>query len=402
MPKVFGTNKRLKVVWLCHLNNEFITQQLGIKPSFEFAPWVSRFAEIFEKFNEVDVHIVAPHNQIFKEYSFTKNNIHYHFFPYIIPFIPKRISNWLHVNSNYLWNRLKIRGIVKKINPDLIHLFGTENAYFTSSIFQFNNKYPVLITIQGFAKYVQGNSKTIIKRKKVEVEIIKSFNNFGVRDEEMKGLIKGINPKANFFHHEIAPYIPKASLVAEEDKEYDIIFFARVVKTKGIEDLIQSVAIAKKKIRNLKLVVVGPITNDYKDYLLKLTDKLKLLENIVFIGPKDSIEDVHRILAKSRITVLPTYTDTIPGTIIESMLVGVPCISYPVGGIPTLNKDVETLKLVEKGNIESLSNEIINLLEDESLRKSLSDRAKEQVSLRWNDNAIHRSIVTIYHKTLDS
>lgn len=397
---VSGTGKRLKVVWLCHLNNEFISQQLGVESSFEFAPWISRFADLFGEYNEVDVHIVAPYGRVFRLRTFSKNNIHYHFFPYHVPFIPKRTTNWLHRNSNYVWNKLIVRNIINRIKPDLIHLFGTENAYFTSTIFQFKNKYPILITIQGFAKFVLGTSNEVTKRKLVEQKTIKTFNNYGVRDEEMKDLIRTLNPKANFFHHEIAPYVPKVRTVIDSEKEFDIIFFARVVKSKGIEDLINSLVDVKKDFNNISLAVVGPVTKNYLHYLIELRDNKGLTDNIHFFGSQKSIVDVHKILAKSRITVLPTYADTIPGTIIESMYMGVPCISYPVGGIPTLNKETLTIKLVDIGDIKSLSKEIITLLKSEELRCNLSTNAKEYVNQRWDGKLIMDSILIIYRNLI--
>jgi len=52
--------------------------------------------------------------------------------------------------SDFRLNKNYIKNIIIKINPDIIHLFGAENAYYSSTILQFRNKYPIVITVQGF------------------------------------------------------------------------------------------------------------------------------------------------------------------------------------------------------------------------------------------------------------
>lgn len=394
---VSGTNnKRIKVVWLCHFSNPDICNKLGINKIQEFAPWISRLAEIFENKNEVDVFIVSPFTNIYKKEYFKSKNINYIFVPYSIPYVPKKIIGFIHNISEFYYLRILIKKTIKKINPDLIHLFGTENAYFTSSIFEFKNKLPVFITIQGFISHSASASKQIDHRKKIEKEIIKRFNNYGVRDEEMKSFIKEINPEAIFYHHELAPYIPKFIKNYEDNNIYDIIFFARVSKDKGIEDLIQALSIIKLQKKDVKLCVIGSATPEYLEELYKLSIELKVRGNIDFKGLLDSIDEVHSIAVQSGICVIPTYYDTIPGTIAESMLMKIPCVSYAVGGIPSLNQKEETIKLVQKGDIEGLAKGILFLFNNPESAKNMAKKAFENIENLYSETIIHNSIKEAY------
>ena len=56
------------------------------------------------------------------------------------------------------------------------------------------------------------------------------------------------------------------------------------------------------------------------------------------LGFLKSQQDIYEHAIHSRIYVLPTYHDIIPGTIIESMFMKLPGIAYAVGGIPELNE----------------------------------------------------------------
>lgn len=391
-----GTNsKRLKVVWLCHLNNDFISDKLGVKKGFEFAPWMARYAEIFKKNNELDIYIVSPYSGIKKTTTIQDGNIVYSFFPISLPLIPKRIQNLFHFYSNYIWNKYCIKKIVNKINPDIIHLFGTENPYYSTGIFQFRSRYPVLITIQGIVNQVIGKGSFLKYRKVIEKRIIGQFNDFGVRDEVMTDFIKGINKDAKFHYHEIAPYKPIVNK-NNVQKKYDLVFFARVCKQKGIEDLIQALVLVKEKQHTVNLVVIGPAARDYISYLKNLCKKNGLEKSVYFLGAQKSIEEVHNIVSESKICVLPTHADTIPGTILESMFLGVPCVSYPTGGIPTLNDKEEIIKLVKKGNIQELADAIIDLIYDGNKRDMLAKKAMNYVETRWDSNLIKKDIENAY------
>lgn len=390
----------MKVVWICHLNNEYISGRLGVKKSIEYAPWIYRLVEIFEVHNDIEVHIVAPHRDIISEKTFSKSNIIFHFFPFMLPLIPKRIIHFFHHSTDFYFIKRTIKRLVNNIKPDLIHLFGTENAYYTSSVFQFSNIYPVFITIQGFITNMATISYLGVKRKKIEKELIQKFNLFGIRNNEMKNFILSVNPGARLFYHELSPNIPKLKITETTNKLYDIIFFARISRDKGVEDLIEAASLIVAEKKDLKVIIIGTASPGYMKFLKKKVNNLGIDDNVTFIGHLKNIEDVHRFVIQSRITVLPTYADAIPGTIIESMFLGVPCVSYSVGGIPTLNEHEEVIKLVSKGNIQDLVKEILSLLTEDGLYKDISKRAWEYAENRWNNNGIYDAIINAYKEIL--
>lgn len=394
----FGTNKIKKVVWLCHLNNKIITDKLGVKPDLEFAPWISSFADIFNQKGLHEIHIISPHKSLIISKSFRDKNIIYHFFPYTIPIIPKRIFNFIHWKTNHWWNKRKIRNIVRRINPDLIHLFGTENIYYTSAIIQFKSIYPILVTIQGFINYVDRDSQLTNYNKRKEIEIIKNLKHFGIRDNEMKSFILRFNSNATFHYHEIAPYVPKFHSEVQSKKKYDIVFFGRICKQKGVEDVIYAVKIIKELKANISAIIIGPADIEYKNYLYKIINELSLKENISILDATHKIDDLHKIVSQAIVSVLPTYADTIPGTILESMQIGIPCVSYPVGGIPKLNEELESVKLVEKGNIKMLSSTILNILNDEKLREDLVLNSKIIFNRKWSSETIFQQINVAYER----
>ncbi len=69
----------------------------------------------------------------------------------------------------------------------------------------------------------------------------------------MKKEILKYNPRANFYWHEYFINIPesKKDIIISDKKHYDIIYFTRLAKTKGIEDLIIAVGLIRQSLPTL-------------------------------------------------------------------------------------------------------------------------------------------------------
>jgi glycosyltransferase involved in cell wall biosynthesis len=370
--------KKIKIVLICHFMNKTMQRALGINGSVkELAPWISLQIEEIKKRNDIELHVISPFYRILRNISFSDQDIYYHCIKIGIPFVRRFWPSYLRINAwtNYYSFNLQVRRLIKKINPDLVNLSGAENAYYSSSVLGIRG-YPILVTIQGF---VSLNSEKVVKDPKVlrriqiEERIFKSLKYFAVEATFMEKIIRNLNPDARmfWFHFPFA----KTNVVTDVAKEYDIVFFARVTKMKGIEDLIKAVSIARDLIPEIKLCIIGDAETEYLNYLQEMIENLNLTDNIVFKGFMPTQTAMHNEVVKARISVLPTYNDTIPGTIVESMLLRVPVISYNIGGIPDLNKDGENIIITEQGNVVRLADEIVRLLTNDKKRQELAGRA---------------------------
>jgi glycosyltransferase involved in cell wall biosynthesis len=227
---------------------------------------------------------------------------------------------------------------------------------------------------------------------------MKKMKHFGIEATSMEKYIRTYNPaaKMHWFHLPFA----KTLVDINPHKEYDLVFFARITKMKGIEDAIYALAKAKQYKPDISMEVIGNADETYKKSLQKLVDDLGLKMNVTFKGFIPTQKEMHIEVLKARISVLPTYNDTIPGTIVESMLLGLPVISYKTGGIPDLNKDDENLILVEQGDIDGLAAEIIKLLNEPERQKKLGDKTKSFASEEFNNTNSAEMLVKAYKEVI--
>jgi glycosyltransferase involved in cell wall biosynthesis len=390
---------KLKVVWLCHVSNEEIQKEIRpLKRVPEYAPWITNLIPLFENDDSIELHIVAQHVWLPYSKYFKKNGVHYHFVRTGIPLIGR---GWPHffradaMTNYYMWKR-KARKIINKIKPDIIHMHGAENQFCTA-ITQFHDKYPVFITIQGFAHKSSVQSKHSQNRIHGELQIIKLFKHFGYRTKTMGADIKGINPEAVLHWHN---YVIKLPTPVAAEKNYDLVFFARLSKDKGIEDILKAVALIKKEKPDISLCVIG---GGKTENLRELAAELGIEKNIYWAGFLPTQQDVHKVAASARISVLPTYHDIIPGTIIESMYLKLPVVAYDVGSIHEVNEKEKIISLVPKLNIKGLAIAIMEMLGEERLRRQRAERGFQRALEMFNVSGedVRSQLYTAYAKVID-
>ncbi len=393
-------DSKITVVWLCSFANQQTIERFANSKMQEYATWINNLIKIFEGRYDLNIHIVAPNVFNNKSLTYTLNNITYHFYP-TMWVLPSRVYNKLRINdkTNYLFIKKTVKKVIQRINPDIIHLHGAENPIYSSTILPLLNKYTVLLTIQGFINLDSSNNPVVIKRKKIEKIILERCHNFGVRAEDTCTVVKSFNSNPRFFWHNYPLTKPDIlNINLDSVKEYDCVFFARISPENGIDDLLKAISIVQKTKSDIKLIVIGPVGDKYRIYLEDLCKQLSIIENVIIMGFMSTQQLAFQEIVKAKMDVLPTLYDVIPCSMLECMSLGIPVISYAVGGIPELNRNRESVCLVEKNNIQELANKILFLLHNDPKRKQLSENATISIKPHFNNEEIYTDLISIYNE----
>ena len=150
-----------------------------------------------------------------------------------------------------------------------------------------------------------------------------------------------------------------------------LLFCGRVVKDKGIEELILAIGDLKRSGKLFKLYIVGSIGQNYKQYLDILIDKEGIRGNVFFEGFKKFGDELLWYYKMADIFVLPSYHEGFPHSIWEASSTSTPIITTKVGGIPGLVSEKEVF-FTDVKSVKSLVDSIEKLVDDPEKARRLS------------------------------
>ncbi|NDP28022.1 MAG: glycosyltransferase [Flavobacterium sp.] len=379
----FGINKKIKIVWICQFSNEHVQDKLPLyKKSPICAAWITNTLEGFKNNDEYEIHVLSPHLWLKRDFSFEENGIFYHFYKIGIPIISRNWPSFFRFDifTNFYFNRKKISSIVYKIRPNLINVQGAENSHYSSVVLDLYKKYPILLTIQGFISLDVYSKNDFIKRNRIKLEskVINACRYFG-GDADSELIIKQMgNKDFSFFnyYYPINANIEKLNK-SEVIKDYDLMFWSRIVQDKGAEDFLLLISNLVIDFPDLKAIFIGPVSDDYFSYLKDKSKELGCFENIFFRGFIESEQKLYEEVLKAKILVIPTYNDRFPTVLREAVCLKIAVIAYATGSIPVFNYGDERILLTEQAGVNQLTSYAKKLLANNDYYNALVHKAYE-------------------------
>ena len=301
----------------------------------------------------------------------------------------------------------------KNQKPDIVYTF-TPKAGLLGMMASFLSRVPVRIHNVVGMPLMEATGKKFILLKFIERLTyffstnlfcnsfgLKKFINENLTKKDVKviaqGSINGVDTE--FFKN--TKTLDEKELIRDkfkiDKKDFVITFVGRIVKDKGINELIEAFVDLSKKYNNLKLLLVG----DYEEHLNPIKNENKILidslDSIITVGFQNDIRD---FLSITDLFVLPSYREGLPNSLIEAGSFGIPLLATNINGCNEIIDDGITGILVEKKSAKKLEEAIDKLLEDKELYNSIKLKVRDRIIEKyeqkyfWNElkNEIKKSI----------
>jgi len=156
-----------------------------------------------------------------------------------------------------------------------------------------------------------------------------------------------------------------------------LIFCGRVVKEKGVIELLEAFFFLQKHFKNIELLIVGNVSDKFMSYIKNKKFWKHIQENVKFLGFIKFGVPLFDIFKNSDILILPSYHEGFPHVIWESAVVSLPLIVTDVGGIRGLVSKDDVVFITPYSSIEIVEavKFIINN-EDERLKRTKNIKTK--------------------------
>ncbi len=175
-----------------------------------------------------------------------------------------------------------------------------------------------------------------------------------------------------------------------------ILFVGRLVKIKGIEQILQAFGIFIKKYPLSRLYIIGE--GPERENLEQLSKELGIFDYIKFEGFVNPPE-VYQYYKSCDLFILTSYQESFPITILEAMLFKIPIIATNINGGPKdLIKNGENGFLFEVGNYKQLSELMIYSFENEELIKNFAQLNYSLVQQHYDWKIISSNYAILFNE----
>ena len=185
----------------------------------------------------------------------------------------------------------------------------------------------------------------------------------------------------------------KLSQIKDSGK-FTFLFVGRIVKDKGINELVEAFMQIHKN-SSIRLLLVGKF-EDNLDPIADLTRKIiRECDDIVCAGPKYGAE-LLAYYAASDCFVLPSYREGFPNTVLEAGAMELPSIVTDINGSREIIENGKNGLVIPSKNADALADAMMQMIENNEMRERMAEDARPMIESRFEQGFVRKCMMDFY------
>jgi glycosyltransferase involved in cell wall biosynthesis len=169
----------------------------------------------------------------------------------------------------------------------------------------------------------------------------------------------------------------------------------RLTEVKGVEHFLEAAVLLSRRYPDARFLVAGD--GYHRAALERYAVELGLAGRAIFTGMR---EDVPAFLSEVQVSVLPSRSEALSNTLLESMAAGTPVVATRVGGNPEVVEDGVTGILVPPREPEALAAAIARLIDHPSLAQAMGRAGRQRVAEHFSLERVTNETESLYLRLL--
>lgn len=182
---------------------------------------------------------------------------------------------------------------------------------------------------------------------------------------------------------------------AEKYRKEEVLtfcFVGRIVRDKGINELVSAFQRLHQTYPNTRLVLVGPFEEQLDPVLPETRQAIEQQAAIEWMGWQD---DIRPFLAASEVFVFPSYREGFPNVVLQAGAMGLPCIVTDINGSNEIISEGINGCIIPSQNEQALYEAMEKMLNLEE-RQKLAQQARPQIANRYERKALWKELLKFY------
>ncbi|MGB1451713.1 MAG: glycosyltransferase family 4 protein, partial [Marinirhabdus sp.] len=155
--------------------------------------------------------------------------------------------------------------------------------------------------------------------------------------------------------------------------DFVFLFVGRLVKDKGVNELVKAFQKVHKKHPKTSLLLVGPLEPDLDPLTPKTLQAMQNHQKIIATGYQ---KDVRPYFALSQALVFPSYREGFPNVVLQAGAMGLPAIVTNINGCNEIITNNKNGLLIPPKNHNDIERAMLKLIEDKKLVTTLKLNAR--------------------------
>ncbi len=182
-----------------------------------------------------------------------------------------------------------------------------------------------------------------------------------------------------------------------EHEGFTFVFVGRIVRSKGINELIAAFNRLHTEHVDTRLVLVGPSEVNLDPILPETLDRIKQGKGIEAVGPQS---DVRPYYANADALVFPSYREGFPNVVIEAGAMGLPSIVTDINGSREIIIDGQNGIIIPPCDEDALYNAMKRFVTRTDEVASMAARSRQLVASRYEQSYVRQCLYDFYHEIL--
>ena len=202
---------------------------------------------------------------------------------------------------------------------------------------------------------------------------------------------------------DMAHYCRTAEVMAKADgiRQSDVftfVFVGRIVRDKGIGELVDAFSRLNKEISGTRLLLVG-----YYEDTDPLDDAVRQeIDNNPAIGLAGRQTDVRPWYAASDALAFPSYREGFPNVVLEAGAMGLPSIVTDINGSREIISEGENGVIVPAHDADALYEQMRRMVRDQSFTARLAANSRRMVAERFDKRFVEKCLLDYYEEVINS
>ncbi|WP_031428708.1 glycosyltransferase family 4 protein [Flavimarina sp. Hel_I_48] len=172
-----------------------------------------------------------------------------------------------------------------------------------------------------------------------------------------------------------------------------LVFVGRIVRDKGINELMEAFHKLSKKYDHLKLLMVGPYEKDLDPISPEAEEEIATNKAIISLGWQD---DVRPFFAVSDVLVFPSYREGFPNVVLQAGAMSLASIVSDINGCNEIIEEGINGTIIPVKDASAIEAAIEKMIENPEITTQMKNVARERIVRLFDQKKVWEAILQEY------